>query len=260
MASIRQIPIGSTFGSLATTSSVYVQGRRGHVRVVCACGTRKEVLSQNLLRGSSTSCGSCVRSALPKAGDTVGLWSVTRLDGNYAYCTCTCGVERRVYLYSLVSDSTSCGHNRRNDGRRRAKLKRIWALMLDRCHNPTSIGWSDYGRRGIEVSEPWKSDFDTFYHWSIDQGYQMLSGLQIDRIDYNGNYCPENCRWVDKFTNARNKRNTVVLDAFGECKPLMDWLEDPRCLVPESTLRERVSNGWPHEGALRLPKHSRKPS
>lgn len=199
-----------------------------------------------------------MQATLPKAGDTVGSWSVLSVRGNRAQCRCVCGTTRDLYIYSMLKDSRSCGCTRRNDGRRRAKLRRILSLMIERCHVPETSGWKDYGARGIYVCDEWRYNFTAFYEWAIANGYQHGQGLQIDRQDYNGPYCPANCRWVDKYTNARNKRNTVYLEAFGERMPLMDWLSDPRCIVSEGSLRSRVSHGWSIEHAMTAPKGSRK--
>lgn len=129
--------------------------------------------------------------------------------------------------------------------------------MHQRCYVSEAIGFSDYGARGITISEPWLSSFGAFYEWSIENGYQMLSGLQIDRIDYDGPYAPDNCRWVDRWTNARNKRNTRMLTAFGETRPLPEWIEDPRVDNSYSLVHSRVMKGWDHEQALTVPPYGK---
>lgn len=249
--------IGTMFGKLTTISTPYLtklsNGKNlAAVMCRCSCGVEKQILVTNLKTGKSTSCGMCKRSTLPKAGDTIGSWSILSVSGNHATCKCSCGTIREVYLYTLGVESSSC-HGRKNDGRRRAKLKRIWILMLQRCEDSNDIGWKDYGGRGISVCEEWHV-FENFYSWAVEQGYAMLSGLQIDRIETNGNYEPDNCRWVDKYTNARNKRNTRYITAFGETKSLPDWLEDERCSnVSYSALWSRINKGWNAEFAISKP-------
>jgi hypothetical protein len=124
--------------------------------------------------------------------------------------------------------------------------------MHQRCEVPDAIGYPDYGGRGIFVAAEWAT-FEPFYLWSVDQGYEMLTGLQIDRIDNNGPYAAWNCRWVDSITNARNKRNTRFVRAFGEERPLAAWLEDPRCRVNYATLWARLKAGQNAEEAIMLP-------
>ena len=263
MSKQTQVEIGTSFGSWTTTSSTYLNllpsgHTRSFVQAVCTCGTHREVMVGNLVRGLSTSCGDCNPVALPEVGKSVGQWHVDSVEGNYAYCTCSCGTVKKVYRYTLGIDSKSCGHDRRNDGRRKAKLQRIWNLIKQRCYLQGAIGWKDYGARGITMCDEWLASFEAFYEWSVEHGYQALSGLQIDRIDNDGPYSPDNCRWVDRFTNARNKRNTRMVTAFGETKPLPSWIEDSRCDVSYSTLHARLTNGWDPELAIASPTGARR--
>lgn len=95
----------------------------------------------------------------------------------------------------------------------------VWCNMRYRCNNPNSDMYKSYGGRGIKVCDRWnnKNGFKKFF---IDMGKRPLddSGkpYQLDRIDVNGNYCPENCRWVTADTNARNKRNSVKIWFMGD--------------------------------------------
>lgn len=83
------------------------------------------------------------------------------------------------------------------------RLYNIWAGMNYRCTNPKFSHWQDYGGKGIHVCDEWKNNFQAFAEWAIAHGY--ASNLEIDRIDSNGNYCPENCRWIDHKDNSRNR-------------------------------------------------------
>ena len=82
-----------------------------------------------------------------------------------------------------------------------------WSHMKGRCENPKTVQYEYYGGRGIKVCDEWKNDFMAFYNWALSNGYKKE--LTIDRIDVNGNYCPENCRWVDIFQQASNKRKSI---------------------------------------------------
>lgn len=130
--------------------------------------------------------------------------------------------------------------------------------MIQRCHLSGSIGYADYGGRGIFVCTEWRSGFDAFYEWALSNGYEVGLSLQLDRINNDGPYSPDNCRWVSPTENARNKRNTRFIEAWNERKPLMEWVDDPRCLVRYGLLSSRIYNGWDGEAAMTRPAGSRK--
>lgn len=88
------------------------------------------------------------------------------------------------------------------------KLFNLWQTMKSRCENPNREKYKDYGKRGIRVCNEWQ-DVSNFVLWALENGYK--DGLQLDRIDNNGNYCPENCRFVTPKENSRNRRNTKFL-------------------------------------------------
>ena len=84
------------------------------------------------------------------------------------------------------------------------KLYNTWLRMKGRCNRPTATSYQYYGGRGISVCDAWQHDFQAFRDWALAHGYR--EGLSIDRIDVNGNYCPENCRWITIAEQQRNKR------------------------------------------------------
>lgn len=122
-----------------------------------------------------------------------------------------CGKHFRGYYY-YIQQYKSCGcykdivfvnRNRRHDLARHP-LYVAWTHIKQRCRNKNDKGYKNYGGRGIDVCDDWYNNFISFYNWCITNGYK--SGLQIDRVDNDGNYEPDNCRWVERFVNIQNKR------------------------------------------------------
>ena len=106
---------------------------------------------------------------------------------------------------------------------RNPRLCSVWASMIHRCENPKREKYKDYGARGIAVCEEWH-DPNAFIDWAEDNGY--AEGLQLDRINNDGNYEPTNCRWVTPKENSRNRRNTKFLTVNGETKCVAEWCEE----------------------------------
>ena len=125
-----------------------------------------------------------------------------------------CGTEFKANTYHINRGHTkSCGcyHKRRvkesniTHGLWSTKLYSIWGDIKKRTLNPKHKHYNDYGGRGITICGEWL-DIQNFYNWAISNGYEENKGLSIDRIDNNGNYCPENCRWTTSIIQNRNQR------------------------------------------------------
>lgn len=130
------------------------------------------------------------------------------------------------------------------------KMYWVWASMIQRCTNPSSKDFADYGARGITVHPDWRINFASFCDWSLANGYQP--GLSIDRIDNSKGYEPSNCRWVTTKDQLRNQRKTVMVTWRGETRPLIEWSEITK--INYRTLRQRLFvNKWDVEKAMTLP-------
>lgn len=115
---------------------------------------------------------------------------------------------------------------------------RIWGCMIMRCTNPNDKQYAEYGGRGIVVCEEWLKSFVAFYR---DMGPRHPD-LQIDRINNDGPYCKENCRWATRKEQARNRRSTRRLTHKGESLPIAEWTE--RMGFTKNTIRNRLVAGW----------------
>lgn len=121
-------------------------------------------------------------------------------------CLCECGrakISPRCDVRSGHTKSCGCVHSATKHGLHRHKLYGIWTGMRSRCNRPKTIGYKNYGGRGISVCDEWENNYLSFHEWAIANGWKC--GLQIDRINNDGNYTPENCRFVTKQQNLCNK-------------------------------------------------------
>jgi len=178
-------------------------------------------------------------------------------------CRCDCGNETRVGGGALRrGTSTSCGCSctaklvtrATTHGLHKHPLYRAWSRMKDRCYYEKHRYYADYGGRGIEVCPRWRDDFQSFYDDNLPA---WREGLELDRIQNDGPYSPENCRWSTKTEQGRNKRNNVFLTLEGQSKLLLVWAEELG--IPANTLRVRRAHGWSDAQCLLTP-YGQRPS
>lgn len=178
-------------------------------------------------------------------------------------CKCDCGNEVCLRISNLRNNTRSCGCLRKEvtseryktHGERFSRLWQVWSHMKARCYNPKNSSYKNYGGRGVKVCKEWKDNFQAFYKWSYANGYDenaKRGECTLDRIDVNGNYCPENCRWVSQDIQSRNKRQNIKIEYNGETKVLKDWALELG--INYGTLYSRVHNpNWDIERCFTEP-------
>jgi hypothetical protein len=144
------------------------------------------------------------------------------------HCLCDCG-ERIIAVGGALrrGSKKSCGCQRKamqsrartTHGQTKTDVYGIWRNMLQRCQNPTSNGWEFYGARGITVCDRWKR----FEDFQADMGPRPSPAHTLDRIDSDGHYEPDNCRWATHQQQAWNRRSTRMIEYDGETLPLSEW-------------------------------------
>lgn len=162
-------------------------------------------------------------------------------------CVCICGKEIETEGQKLRSGKTkSCGCRRGElkvktmgtHGKTNTRLYRIWHSMISRCKYDFK-GSERYFGRGIKVCKEWENSFEVFYEWAMLNGYK--DELTIDRIDFNGNYEPSNCRWVGKLDQDNNRGSNKKIEIKGEFHTIAEWSRISG--VKYETIRSRLSRG-----------------
>lgn len=193
-------------------------------------------------------------------GKTFGRWTViakTKERGNGGaikyLCRCKCGTEKTVPGTLLRSGSSkSCGCYNRDIitkfGRSvyKERLYAVWNSIKQRCTNPRDRAFKNYGGRGITVCDDWRQSYGSFKAWAMENGYKP--GLWIDRIDCDGPYSPQNCRWTTPKVQQRNKRNNVFVSINGAKKTISEWSEMSG--IKFATISRRLELGWSEEHLL----------
>ncbi len=168
-------------------------------------------------------------------------------------CECECGNVVDVKSDALLSGHTkSCGCKKIKHGHaNKERLYETWKNMRRRCFDPSNKRWDRYGGRGITVCEDWL-EYTVFREWAMNNGY--TDELTIDRIDSNGNYCPENCQWVSMKVQANNVSRNRIIEHNGIKLTMAEFAE--KIGLSYSALQHRLDRGWKINDIVNTPQRS----
>ena len=233
----------------------------------CACGTELIANESALLTHRIHSCG-CLDEVEDIIGKRFGRLVAVKRTINYPtgqaqwICQCDCGNTKVATLAWLTRNSVepSCGCYKAEKlhetfathGMSKDPLYKVWSSMKKRCENPHEKQYKNYGGRGIYVCERWQK-FENFYE---DMAETYQPGLQLDRIDNNGPYAPENCHWATAEENQRNKRSSRFITTLIGRKTLAEQAEISN--VNYGTIKSRLKQGMPEELSI-IPNPKGKP-
>lgn len=130
----------------------------------------------------------------------------------------------------------------------RGRIYSRWSKIKARCNNPKAVNYERYGGKGISMCDEWL-EFENFYQWALESGFDP--NLTIDRIDNGKGYSPDNCRWVDYYTQENNRSDNVFLEHNGEKHTIAEW---SRLLnISRKNIEKRLALGWSVEETLSTP-------
>lgn len=187
----------------------------------------------------------------------------------YCECECSCGATNVIVMASKLKSghTQSCGCLQkersseaisaatRTHGLSNTKAYQIWRAMKSRCDNPADKHYEYYGGKGISVCDSWHESFICFYIWLTNNGYvesyERNTEQTIDRIDYDGNYEPSNCRLVSMDKQANNKSNNKTFSYDGETHTYAEWAKIIG--IKYKSFMNRVYRGWDFERIINTP-------
>lgn len=203
---------GQKFGRLTALRDVGKTKRGRMWRCVCDCGNETDTISTYLKSGHKRSCG-CLHADSAKVA----------------------GLKARTHGYTTV------------DKKWTSNEYAIWQSMKARCLNKKVASYKNYGGRGVTICERWMK----FENFIADMGNRPTPKHSLDRIDTNGNYEPNNCRWADQVEQAQTRTNVRSITAFGETLTSAMWSR--RTGIKAEAIRNRLDAGWTPEDAVSKP-------
>lgn len=241
----KDFPIGTLFGYLTVIGESVKKGKDRYTPCVCCCG--EEVLAKNnkLQAGRKDNCGCKTIDKFREKKNVkieVGakynrltiLQEVDPVVDEKGYrkrqleCLCDCGNVKVIEMREVTGGGTqSCGclkveNAYKTHGMSKTSTYHIWCGIKERCFNANNPAYKYYGGRGITMCNRWNKSFENFLE---DMGERPSEEYSIDRIDLNGNYEPQNCKWATRIEQARNKSNNHIVEYGGQTKTFAEWVD-----------------------------------
>ena len=262
------VEVGGRFGKWTVLKELEERRHRAvQVLARCDCGTEAVIRYTVLRHGRSKGCPRCAgrRDPEPRVGQVFGKWTVIgaviKVDRRKrCLCRCECGAERLLLMQSLNSGaSTQCrscqsrgNTTRRTHNRTRTTEHNIWCAMRRRCNKPQTQTYRRYGGRGIRVCDEWNAPRTGFQAFFRDMGARPSAEHTLERVDNDGDYTPENCRWATRTEQARNRSTSALVEIDGETKTIAEWCEEAG--IPQYLFHNRTKVlGWEPRRALCTP-------
>lgn len=267
------IRMGSKYGSwTAVREAPKSMGGKVYRFILCRCecGTERLIRSGDLAKEKYSACQRCRRIDIDmtrKYGSWTPIQQEYRTEGGYSkryiLCRCDCGVERSMSAGELTKrESPMCRrcrtierstvHGYAGVGRKTSEYI-TWMNIKQRCHNPNTRAYQDYGARGITVCDRWMESFENFL---ADMGPKPSPRHSIERVNNDLGYSPDNCKWATRAEQNRNTRANHVISHNGETMCLRDWAK--RLELTSDALTRRIEAGWPIEEVLSPVRKERK--
>ena len=249
---------GEVFGKITVIKDAGKRDYKGHAFWECRCDCKPGVSKimvkaiKSLKNDNVQSCG-CSRREPPKdlTGQRFGSLTVVDRDYTRKYnsghlfwnCVCDCTNTISIAAHHLTYDTvTDCGCTKKET--KLANMQRRWQSMIDRCYNPEDKNYHLYGGRGIRVHKTWRLSFDDFYKDMGDPPYKQSLG----RIDNDGDYSPDNCRWETEKQQANNRSKCHYITIDGVKKTISQWSDEYGDYI-----KQRISSGWDDVTAVSAP-------
>lgn len=182
----------------------------------------------------------------------------------YWKCLCDCGNIKEILGTHLVQGKTkSCGCYNSEKASQSCKnrtiipnkrIMYIWQSMKQRCYKEDSISYKNYGAKGIKICNEWLNNPKVFYDWAINNGYEER--LTIDRINNNGDYEPNNCRWTDWETQMRNTKHNIIINYQGETNCVKYFIDKYK--LNQFAIYSRLKRNWSVKDAIEKPVKERR--